>query len=651
MLRARALLKQGQFAEALAAAQTLLAEVPENRDVLYLVAVSQRYLGRIADALGTLARFEALHPDYGRLYQEIGHCYRAVREFDAAIQAYEQAVARNHTLSASWSALRDLYAARGRLGDADNAGAHLATLAKLPAPVVDATNLFLEGGLYAAEQIVRQFLQTHGDHVEAMRLLAQIGVKLEILDDAEFLLESVLVFAPDYRAARYDYASVLVQRHKYLQAIEETNKLLQVEPRNPAYRTLYANACGGLGRHEDALQVYRELLLDSPQHADLHLSIAHALKTLGRQPEAIESYRQSAAVRPSYGDAYWSLANLKTYRFTDDELARMRDHEVAAATSLVDRYHLCFALGKALEDRGEYAESFRYYARGNAFKKSDSRYKAELIERNTSLQKQVCTREFFAPRQGFGCHRPDPIFIVGLPRAGSTLVEQILASHSQVEGTMELAEIPRLVYQLQGREPDESKPRYPGVLPELSADQLRAFGEKYLEDTRMFRTGRPFFIDKMPNNFRHLGLIHLILPNAKIIDARREPMACCFSNFKQLFAAGQEFTYSFEDIGRYYRTYVELMEHWDAVLPGKVLRVQHEDVVEGLEGNVRRILEFCGLEFEPACLEFYKTERSVRTASSEQVRQPIYKEGIDQWRNFEPWLGPLKAALGDLAPG
>ena len=651
MLRARALLKQGQFAEALAAAQTLLAEVPENRDVLYLVAVSQRYLGRIADALGTLARFEALHPDYGRLYQEIGHCYRAVREFDAAIQAYEQAVARNHTLSASWSALRDLYAARGRLGDADNAGAHLATLAKLPAPVVEATNLFLEGGLYAAEQIVRQFLQTHGDHVEAMRLLAQIGVKLEILDDAEFLLESVLVFAPDYRAARYDYASVLVQRHKYLQAIEETNKLLQVEPRNPAYRTLYANACGGLGRHEDALQVYRELLLDNPQHADLHLSIAHALKTLGRQPEAIESYRQSAAVRPSYGDAYWSLANLKTYRFTDDELARMRDHEAAAATSLVDRYHLCFALGKALEDRGEYAESFRYYARGNAFKKSDSRYKAELIERNTSLQKQVCTREFFAPRQGFGCHRPDPIFIVGLPRAGSTLVEQILASHSQVEGTMELAEIPRLVYQLQGREPDESKPRYPGVLPELSADQLRAFGEKYLEDTRMFRTGRPFFIDKMPNNFRHLGLIHLILPNAKIIDARREPMACCFSNFKQLFAAGQEFTYSFDDIGRYYRTYVELMEHWDAVLPGKVLRVQHEDVVEGLEGNVRRILEFCGLEFEPACLEFYKTERSVRTASSEQVRQPIYKEGIDQWRNFEPWLGPLKAALGDLAPG
>lgn len=641
----KALAKQGRFAETLSAAQALLAEVPENRDVLYLVAVSQRYLGRVADALRTLAGFEAVHPDYGRLYQEFGHCYRAVGEADAAIKAYEQAVARNHTLSASWNALRGLYAARGQHLDADNAAAHVATLARLPAPVVHATNLFLEGELYAAEQLVRQYLQTHADDVEAMRLLAQIGVKLEILDDAEFLLESVLVFAPDYRAARYDYGSVLVQRHKYLQAIEEARKLLELEPQNPAYHTLYANACAGLGRHEEALRVYRELVGDSVQPADLHLSIAHALKTLGRQGEAIESYRRAAAVRPSFGDAYWSLANLKTYRFTEEELARMRSEEAAPATRLVDRYHLCFALGKALEDRGEYAESFRYYERGNAFKKSESRYKADLIERNTRLQKQVCTAEFFASREGFGCPRLDPIFIVGLPRAGSTLIEQILASHSQVEGTMELADIPRLVHHLQGREHDEAEPRYPGVLAELGGEQFRAFGEKYLEDTRMFRTGKTFFIDKMPNNFRHIGLIHLILPNAKIIDARRDPMACCFSNFKQLFASGQEFTYSFEDIGRYYCTYLELMEHWDRVLPGRVLRVQHENLVEDLEANVRRMLEFCGLEFEPACLEFYKTERSVRTASSEQVRQPIYKEGLDQWRNFEPWLGALKKTL------
>jgi hypothetical protein len=273
------------------------------------------------------------------------------------------------------------------------------------------------------------------------------------------------------------------------------------------------------------------------------------------------------------------------------------------------------------------------------------------MERSLRLQRSVCTRELFAARTGVGCGSPDPIFIVGLPRAGSTLLEQILASHSQVEGTMELADIPRLVQLLNGREEKSQKPRYPDVLTELSPEQLRKLGEKFITDTEVYRSsGKPFFIDKMPNNFRHLGLIHLILPNAKIIDARREPMACCFSNFKQLFASGQEFTYSLEDIGRYYRNYIDLMSHWEAVLPGRILRVQHEDVVEDLEGNVRRILDFCGLEFEPGCVEYHKTERSVRTASSEQVRRPIYKEGLDQWKHFEPWLGPLKEALGEQVP-
>jgi Sulfotransferase family len=354
-------------------------------------------------------------------------------------------------------------------------------------------------------------------------------------------------------------------------------------------------------------------------------------------------------VRPSYGDAYWSLANLKTYRFAADEIARMRAAEAAPTTALIDRYHLCFALGKALEDTAQYEESFRYYERGNGLKKSQSRYRPETIERNTRLQQAICTQEFFAARRCVGSPDPSPIFIVGLPRSGSTLLEQILASHSQVEGTMELADIPRLVLELQGREPDSENPRYPAVLQTLESGDFLKFGEKYISDTRVYRTDKPRFIDKMPNNFRHLGLIHLILPNAKIIDARRSALACCFSNFKQLFAAGQEFTYGLEDIGRYYRTYVELMAHWDSVLPQRVLRVQHEDVVENLEANVRRILEFCGLEFEPQCVEFYKTERSIRTASSEQVRRPIFKEGIDQWRNFEPWLGPLKATLGALA--
>ena len=427
-------------------------------------------------------------------------------------------------------------------------------------------------------------------------------------------------------------------------------KLLATDPNNRVYRTTYATICTGFGDYSQALPLYREILAEAPNDAELHLSIAHALKTLGQTAEAIESYRAAAAVRPQYGEAYWSLANLKTYRFTDLEIARMRAAEAAANVQQADRYHLCFALGKALEDRGEYAESFTFYERGNALKKTECRYQAELLERNAHLQASVCTREFFAARQGMGCPDRSPIFIVGLPRSGSTLIEQILSSHSQVEGTMELADIPRLVQDLRGRErTDDANPRYPGVLAELSAAEFERLGRQYLDDTRVYRQGKPHFIDKMPNNFRHLGLIHLILPNAKIIDARRNPLACCFSNYKQLFASGQQFTYSIEDIARYYRMYVELMTHWDEALPGRILRVQHEEVVEDLESNVHRILEFCELDFEPGCVEFYKTERTVHSASSEQVRRPIYREGLDQWRHYEPWLGPLKEALGPLA--
>jgi tetratricopeptide (TPR) repeat protein len=649
--RIRTLVEKRDFARALTDASHLLGEVPENRDVLYLIAVSQRYLGRIDEALGTLRRFEELHPDFGRLFQERGHCYRTAGESGRALEAYRHAVALNPSLLASWKALTALCHAAGQRREAAAAAEQATQLERLPAPVLSASGMLAEGDVYGAERILRQFLLKHGNHLEAMRLLAQIGLQLDVLDDAEFLLESVLTFDPSYHIARYDYAVVLGKRHKHAASLEEARKLLKVDPRHRAFRTVYATACVGLGDHEEALRVYRDLLAETPQNPELHLSIAHALKTQGHQAEAIESYRAAAAARADFGDAYWSLANLKTYRFTDEELARMRELEAADATKLLDRYHLCFALGKALEDRGEYEESFRYYERGNAFKKSESRFDVGAMERNLRLQASLCTREFLAARAGGGCQRPDPIFIVGLPRSGSTLIEQILASHSQVEGTMELADIPRMVQQLSGRENRDAPSRYPALLADLTPAERLRLGEKYIADTRVYRTDKPYFIDKMPNNFRHIGLIHLILPNARIIDARREPLACCFSNFKQLFASGQEFTYSLEDIGRYYRAYVEVMTHWDAVLPGRVLRVQHESVVEDLEGNVRRMLDFLGLPFEEACLEFYRTERSVRTASSEQVRQPIYKEGIEQWRNFEPWIGPLRSALGDVAPG
>ena len=651
--RVRELLKRHQYVEGLRAAEVLAVRTPENRDVLYLMALSQRHLSRIPEALATLERLERHHSRYSRLYQERGHCYVALRDAPRAIDAFLCGVNLNPALPASWSMLEGLYRMTGQTGNAATAAAHVAKLKELPPEIVSATGLFSDGELAAAENVVRAFLLQQGNHVEAMRLLARIGFQRDMLDDAELLLEAVLRLAPTYQAARFDYVRVLLERHKYAAAREQLEQLLTTEPQNAQYRTLYASAFVGLGEHERAIALYRELLTASPRTPDLLLSLAHALKTVGRQQESVEVYREAAAIRPDFGDAYWSLANLKTYRFTDAQIATMQAGESAPATPLVDRYHLCFAVGKALEDRQEYEASFRYYERGNALKRSESRYRPEIIEINTRQQIETFTPEFLAQRRGVGAQGADPIFILGLPRAGSTLLEQILASHSQVEGTQELAEIPRAVLELQGRHPDLDNPRYPGALSDLAPEEFRRLGERYLAETRVYRSSgkagapRPYFIDKMPNNFRHIGLIHLMLPNARIIDARREPMACCFSNLKQLFATGQEFSYSVEDISRYYRTYLDLMRHWDEVLPGRILRVWHEDVVADLETNVRRILDFCELEFEPACVEFYKTSRSVRTASSEQVRQPIFRAGLDQWRNFEPWLGVLKDALGD----
>jgi tetratricopeptide (TPR) repeat protein len=633
--RIRELTRERRHAEALTAAEALAVTAPENGEVLYLVAANQRCLQRIPEALATLERLEQQHPRLARLYQERGHCYMTLRDAPRAIEAFLRGVSINPALTASWSMLERLYRMSGDTTNAALAAEQRATLERLPREVVQAGSLFSDGELTRAEHIVRAYLREAPHHVEAMRLLARITHQRAVFDEAESLLEGVLKLAPDYRAARLDYARVLVDRQQYPRARAEIDALLKLEPDNQDYRAL---------------------------QADLHLLVAHSLKTRGRRQAAIESYRAAAAARPGFGDAYWSLANLKTYRFSQEEIAHMRAHEAAVATAPLDRCHLCFALGKALEDRGEFAESWQYYERGNLLKRKESHYRPEIIETNTQRQIEVCTAEFFAARVGVGALDPDPIFIVGLPRSGSTLIEQILASHSQVEGTQELPEIQHIVRELEGGDPDPDDPRYPGVLGGLTPEEFRRLGERYMKDTGVYRGAArdttqpvapraeappPFFIDKMPNNFRHVGLIHLILPNAKIIDARREPLACCCSNLKQLFASGQEFTYGIETVARYYLTYLDLMRHWDAVLPGKVLRLQYEDLVEDLEGHVRRILTFCGLEFEPACLEFHKTERSIRTASSEQVRQPLFRDGLDQWRHYEPWLGPLSNALGD----
>jgi len=392
------------------------------------------------------------------------------------------------------------------------------------------------------------------------------------------------------------------------------------------------------------------LITGGIEDAEIHLALGHTRKTVGDSEAAITSYRQAISCRGNFGEAYWSLANLKTYRFIDAEIHEMRRVLARSDIAPTDLYHLHFALGKAFEDRGEFLNSYEHYVRGNELKHQSSRYRAESIEELTSVQARVCDAAFFSARKGWGHTAPDPIFIVGLPRSGSTLLEQILASHSQVEGTHELPNVQQLIRSLLGFETVQ-KPGYPELLTTLTEADFRRLGDQYLEDTRVYRGSKPYFIDKMPNNFRHIGLIHLMFPNARIIDARREPMACCFSNFKQLFADGQEFTYSLVDIARYYRAYLQVMQHWDTALPGRILHVHYEDVVEDFENVVRRLLAHCDLAFEAQCVFFHTTRRSVRTPSSEQVRQAIYRDGLEQWRHFEPWLAPLRETLGDAVCG
>lgn len=643
---ARARLQAGDLDAALTLAEGLLQDDPKDCDALYIAAVCLRHLTRIEEALAILDRLLVAKSGYGRAFQEQGYCHRAAGRRAEAIEALERATAANPGLAASWRALGELQAEAGRPERAAAANGQVKWLAGLPPELVSVISFLHEGRLYKAERLCRAYLQQNGHHFEAMRLLAELGVRAYAMEEAEFLLESCAVLRPDYLPARFDYIRLLNKRQKFEAALKEAEATRELAGDSLQFKLQYANQHLAVGNFDTALRLYDELQRQVPDDPIVSLTQGHALKTVGRQEDAVAAYRRAYGSRPDFGDAFWSLANLKTYRFSDPEIAQMRAAEAAPRTTAFDRYSLCFALGKALEDRGDYATSFAYYARGNGLKREELNYSADRMQADLAAQARHGTRQLFESRRGAGAAAPDPIFIVGLPRAGSTLLEQILASHSQVEGTMELPNILALAHRLDGRRRVDEESPYPANLGELSADELRAFGETYIRETAIYRKGAPFFVDKMPNNFRHIGLIHLILPNAKIIDARRDPMACCFSGFKQLFGEGQDFTYGLDDVGRYYRDYVDLMRHWDDVLPGRVLRVQYEDVVADLETQVRRLLDHCELPFEQACIDFHQTERAVRTASSEQVRQPIFQGGLDQWQNFDAYLGPLKAALG-----
>ena len=503
-----------------------------------------------------------------------------------------------------------------------------------------------------AEPALAAWIAEHPADPYALRMMAELLGRLGRYRESERLLARALVIAPGFDAARFNYALILHRQSKTEAALVEIDRLLVATPAHPGYRNLKAAMLARLGDYDAAIAIYDRLLAEFPQNPRGHMSHGHALKTMGRAADCITAYRTAVAQAATLGEAWWSLANLKTYRFDTQDLAAMRAALATPGISDDDRLHLDFAVGKALEDARDYAASFAHYAAGNRLRRSQLRWDGAANHAHVEANEKLFTAGFFAARAGQGCLAPDPIFVVGLPRSGSTLIEQILASHSQVEGTMELPDVAAIARGLSDTMAGADPLLYLEALAAAAPETLAALGQDYLARTRIQRkTSRSRFIDKMPNNFAYAGLIHLMLPNAIIIDARRHPMATCFSAWKQHFARGQSFTYDLAELGDYYSDYQRLMAHFDKVLPGRILRVDHEALVTDTEAQVRRLLAHCGLAYEPGCLEFHRNQRPVRTASSEQVRQPMTSAGLDQWRHYDTWLGDLKATLAAIVPG
>ena len=636
---------------ALAAQQAteILKVAPHHPAALLLLGMARRAAGNPVAALQVLEPLGASQPSSAATHYELGLALGETGRHESALAALRRALALKPDLPDAWRAMGDYLRALGDGEGADAAYArHLKASTHDPRLMAAAAAL-CENEIPQAELLLREHLKRFPTDIAAMRMLAEVAGRLGRYHDAQALLERCLELSPAFNAARHNYAVVLHRQNKSAAALREIQRLIEAEPRNLGYRNLQAAILARIGEYSESIGLYEKSLGAHPRQPAIWMSYGHALATAGREADSIAAYRRCISLSAQFGEAYWSLANLKTFRFEPAERRQMLAQLAQPALHEEDRYHFHFALGKAFEDAQNYSDSFAHYQSANRLRRMALDYDPEDASRHVRRCKQLLTREFFAARSGAGTDAPDPIFIVGLPRAGSTLIEQILASHSAVEGTMELPDIISLARRLGGKKRSSDESKYPEVLADLSAGQCRALGEEYLQRTRIQRkTGKPFFIDKMPNNFMHLGLIRLALPNAKIIDARRHPMACCFSGFKQHFARGQNFSYSLEDIGRYYRDYVELMAHFDRVLPGTIHRVVYENMIDDAEAQIRRLLDFCGLSFEPECLLFYENDRVVRTASSQQVRQPIFRAGLDQWRHFEPWLDPLKAALGPV---
>ena len=612
-----------------------LAEI----DYWYYLALCFRYKKEYKKALVSLNNIIKVDSTYGRAYQEFGHNYINLKDKPMALKSYLRAVKFNPTLHASWLGILSIEEVDSKILELANS--NIMYLKNLPPELKSVSSFIHEGKLKKADHLCRDYLKNKPHDIEAMRLLAKIGKELHIYDDSEFLLESCLVFDKDNTDVALEYVDVLIKRQKYAKALEEAEKLYKKDKKNLQFMIAYAVTLQQTNKQEEALNIYNKVLEVDKNNPDVLLSKGHLLKTFGNVKESIESYKSSYNIDKYFGDAYWSLANLKTYTFSDKEIKSLKKMVKEEYLNENEKTYMHFALGKAFEDSKDYQISFHHYKAGNDIKKQNIKFDLKVFDEECINQKEVCTGDLFEAKKDWGNDSVEPIFILGLPRVGSTLLEQILASHSMVEATHELPNILAISHKLNLRKALEKSSRYPDILLSLSAPQLKMIGEQYINDAAIFRSGKKYFIDKMPNNFRHIGLIKLILPNAKIIDIRRSSMSACFACYKQLFAEGQEFTYDFKDLAGYYNNYVELMDHWNKVIPNQILSINYEDLINDFDNSVNKILDYCSLPFEQDCIDFYKNKRSVRTPSSEQVRQPIFKSGLDYWKNYESNLDEL----------
>ncbi len=639
-------IKRGDNIEAMRLLKSNLKKDQNHIDSLYLAAVSSRYLKNYDDSKKYIESLLTNAPDMGRAYQELGHLNRDSGNEEDSIKHYRQACELNPALPSSWKALYSYFKKNENKPAADHAYMQMNTLETMPNTLLFISQILNEGKLGIAEEKCREFLKQYPTNTYAMSLLSDIADRLGYFDDAEFLLESAVKLSPSDGELRMKYAMILRKKQKFAKTMEQVNILCEKFPENLSYQAQKASEIMQNGDHKGAIDLFDDILKKNPYNFSILTSKGHAQKTLGESDRAINSYQTAYQVKQDHGEAFFSLANLKTYEFSKNELNIMREQLQRVDLTMRDKAYFHFALAQGCEAVGEYDEAFFHLDSGNKIKNKQSKYSIERMDKELQAQIDVCDELFFEKHGQGGHETKDPIFILGLPRAGSTLIEQILASHTMIDGTLELPNILSMAQSLRGDDIYGKEGNYPKSMENLSLEKRIAMGEKFISDTSMHRNEAPRFTDKMPNNFRHIGLIHLIMPNAKIIDARRYPLDCCFSMFKQLFAQGQEFTYGLTEAGSYYKSYIKLMNHWDQVLPNKILRVNNEDIIDDLEGQVVKMLNFLELPFEESCITFYETDRSVRTASSEQVRKPINKAGMDRWKPYAKYLGPLLDGLG-----